>query len=98
VRWIGATVPQHGLDKPQLVITFTTSADDKATHKLTVGAPNGSGMWFARVDEREGTFLLNNPDLNALKLPLAQAPAPSPAASVSPVPQAATSPVAAPTP
>ena len=110
VRWMGASIPQHGFDKPQLVITFTTSPDDKASHKLTIGGPNGNGMWFARVDEREGTFIVNNPDLNALKLPLVQPPAaPSPPAagasasplvspSASAVPQAVTSPVAAPTP
>jgi Domain of unknown function (DUF4340) len=110
VRWIGASTAPHGFDKPQLVITFTTSPDDKASHKLTIGAPNGEGMWFARVDEREGTFIVNNPDFNALKLPLVQPPAapPPPAAgasaspmvspSLSTVPQVVTSPVAAPTP
>jgi hypothetical protein len=112
VRWIGATVPQHGFDKPQLVVTFTTSPDDKASHKLTVGGPNTDGMWFGRVDEREGTFIINNPDLNALKLPLVQpppaspsptvganaSPAASPVRSASPIPQVVTSPVAAPTP
>lgn len=112
VRWIGATVPQHGFDKPQLVVTFTTSPDDKASHKLTVGGPNTDGMWFGRVDEREGTFIINSPDLNALKLPLVQpppappsptqganaSPAASPAATASPSPQVVTSPVAAPTP
>lgn len=81
VRWIGSTIAQHGFDKPQLVIAFTTSPDDKATHKLTVGGPNGAGMWFAKVDEREGTFILNNPDLTALKLSLVGQPAPSPAPS-----------------
>ncbi len=112
VRWVGATMPQHGFDKPQLVVTFTTSPDDKATHKLTVGAPNGGGMWFARVDEREGTFVIGSPDFNALKLPLEQAPVSTPAPpanpsgspeispgpNIPPVPQAVTAPVAAPTP
>jgi hypothetical protein len=112
VRWIGATVPQHGFEKPQLVVTFTTSPDDKAAHKLTVGGRNTDGMWFGRVDEREGTFIINNPDLNALKLPLVQPPsespsptgganafpAASPAASISAIPQVVSSPVAAPTP
>lgn len=103
VRWAGATAPSHGFDKPQLTITFTTSTDDKAVHKLAVGAPASNGMWFARVDERDGAFILNNPDLNALKLPLAQAPAPTPAPSASapsasPTPQSVTAPVAAPTP
>src|SRR5438552_6643425 len=37
VRWLGTTMPQHGFEKPQLVLTFTTSPDDKASHKLIVG-------------------------------------------------------------
>jgi hypothetical protein len=86
VRWIGATVPQHGFDKPQLTITFTTSPDDKATHKLTVGGAAPNGMWFAKVDEREGTFVMNNPDLNALKLPLTQTATPSPSPTATPNP------------
>ncbi|MEY2528499.1 MAG: hypothetical protein QOJ05_589 [Verrucomicrobiota bacterium] len=81
VRWAGATNPGHGLDKPQLTITFTTSPDDKAAHKLMVGASAGEGMWFARTDEREGTFVMSNPDLNALKLSLVAVPSPSPAGS-----------------
>lgn len=110
VRWVGATTPQHGFDKPQIVISFTTSPDDKAVHKLTVGAADEKGMWFGRADERDGTFLINNPDFNGLKLTLVQAPSPSPApsaatspggsprAGVTPVPQVVTSPVAVPTP
>jgi hypothetical protein len=77
VRWTGATTPAHGVDKPQLTITFTSSADDKNVHKLFVGASAGQGMWFARTDEREGTFVISNPDFNALRLPLAALPAPS---------------------
>ncbi len=104
VRWTGATQPQHGFDKPQFTVTFTTSTDDKTLHRLTVGTPTADGMWCARVDEREGTFAMNNPDLNALKLPLTQSPIPSPGAtssplpSASPIPPVATSPVPAPTP
>ena len=83
VRWIGSTVAQHGFDKPQIVITFTTSPDDKASHKLIVGAPTGDGMWFGKVDECEGTFVVNNPDFNALKLPLVGQPPPPPSPSAS---------------
>src|SRR5947207_1229381 len=83
VRWIGATMPAHGFDKPQATIAFTTSPDDKSAHKLVVGASAGEGMWFARTDEREGTFVISNPDLNAFKLPLVALPSPSPAASAS---------------
>jgi Domain of unknown function (DUF4340) len=100
VRWVGATTPPHGFEKPPLVITFTTAPDDKAVHKLTVGGPSGAGMWFAKVDEREGTFAMNNPDLNALKLSLVETavPTPAPMAIGSPTPPGVTSPVAAPTP
>jgi uncharacterized protein DUF4340 len=100
VRWIGATTPQHGFDRPQLTITFTSSPDDKATHKLTIGGGTPDGMWFARLDEREGTFSINNPDLNALKLSLVQTAATPPAhsPSASPSPQAVGSPVLVPTP
>ena len=91
VRWLGATAPQHGFEKPQLVLTFTTSPDNKASHKLTIGAQNNDGTWCARVDGREGTFEISNPDLNNLKLPLetqaAASPSPSPAATVSPLPK-----------
>jgi hypothetical protein len=87
-RWIGPTAPVHGLDKPQLVVTFTTSPDDKTTHKLTVGAATTNGMWFAKVDEREGTFVISNPDFNALRLPLVgqESPSPSPSAALTATP------------
>jgi hypothetical protein len=84
VRWIGSTTPTHGFDKPQLVVTFTTSPDDKAPHKLTVGAVASDGMTFAKVDEREGTFALSNPYLTALKLPLVSQESPSPSPPPSP--------------
>src|SRR6266496_523308 len=86
VRWIGATQPQHGFEKPQLAITFTTSPDDKSSHRLSVGGAAGDGTWFARVEEREGIFVISNSDLNTLKLSLVAQPStsPSPAASASP--------------
>ncbi|PYL65691.1 MAG: hypothetical protein DMF25_02670 [Verrucomicrobia bacterium] len=78
VRWVGAATPPHAFEKSQLVATFATSPDDKAMHKLTVGGAAGDGMWFARADEHEGTFLLSTLDLNALKLPLVSQSSPSP--------------------
>jgi len=90
VRWVGSATPTHGFDKPQFVIVFTTSPDDKPSHKLTVGGASGDGMWFAKVDEREGTFVISNPDLNALKLPLVSQspPSPSPSAPINDSPTA----------
>jgi hypothetical protein len=90
VRWTGATTPAHGFEKPQVTITFTTSPDDKTVHKLVVGGSAGDGMWFARADEREGTFVLSNPDLNALRLPLAQMPPASPTPTAAGTPAATT--------
>ena len=88
VRWLEAT-PQRGFEKPQLVLTFTTSPDDRASHKVTIGAGSGDGMWCARVDEREGAFVISNQDVNALKLPLVSkamlSPSPSQSAITSPV-------------
>src|SRR6266513_807021 len=88
VRWIGSTSPAQGFDKPQLVVTFTTSPDDKATHKLTVGAAAPDGMTFAKVDEREGTFVISNPDANALELSLIgqESPSPSPSPTLTATP------------
>jgi hypothetical protein len=85
---MGSTSPAHGFDKPQLVVTFTTSPDDKATHKLTIGTVTPNGMWFAKVDEREGTFVISNPNANALRLSLVgqelPSPSPSPALTATP--------------
>jgi hypothetical protein len=97
VRWVGATTAAHGFDKPQLVVTFTTSPDDKALHRLTIGSRTEDAMWFAKVDERDGTFVISNPDFTALKLPLARAaaappPSPTPSTSVTGSPGAAPSP------
>jgi Domain of unknown function (DUF4340) len=78
VRWGGPIVAQQGFDKPQLAITFTTSTDDKVSHKLLVGNPAGNGTWFARTEEREGSFVIRDSDLNALKLPLMAVPSSSP--------------------
>jgi len=88
VRWLEATPPHHGFEKPQLVVTFTTLPDDKASHKVTIGSGTSDGTWFAHVNEREGAFVLSNPDLNTLRLPLVsqpmRSPSPSPSATASP--------------
>jgi len=82
VRWLGPTTPQHGFEKPQLVLAFTTSPDNKESHKLTIGVQNSDGTCCARVDGSEGTFEISNSDLNSLKLPVAsQAIAPSSASA-----------------
>jgi hypothetical protein len=85
VRWLGATTLQHGFEKPQLVLAFTTSPDNKMLYKLIVGAQNDDGTWCTRLEGREGTFAINNPDLNTLKLPLAGQAARSPSPITTPL-------------
>ena len=99
VRWVAATAPQQGFDKPQLAITFTTSLDDKSSHKLLIGSKDGDGTWFARAEEREGTFVVSDPDFNTLRLLLAVvpgSPTPAPGASVSSVSSMSATPTATP--
>jgi hypothetical protein len=62
-------------------------------------------MWFARTDEREGTFVMSNPDFNALRLPLVALPppitpipSPAPNATGTPSPSVTASPVVSPSP
>jgi hypothetical protein len=84
-RWLGATTLQHGFEKPQLVVAFTTSPDNKTLHKLTVGAQNDDGTWCARLEGRDGAFAISNPDLKTLKLPLAGQAVGSPSPITTPV-------------
>src|SRR5438874_7907708 len=94
-HWV-ANAPAAAFEKPQLVIIFTTSPDDKAQHKLTVGGSSPDGTAIARTEEHESTFAISSPDLRALRADLVQPATPSPTASVSP--SVGTSPVAMPTP
>jgi hypothetical protein len=84
VRWITGPAATQALEKPQIAITFTTSPDDKALQKLQIGGTAGDGMWSAKVDGRDGAFVISSPDYTALRLPMAQSPAPSTAATASP--------------
>ena len=86
VRWLGATKPQDGLEKPQLTLAFTTSPDNKASHRLIIGAPANDGTWCAHVDGSEGTFVITNSVLNSMRLPLVAQPSqtPSPTPTVTP--------------
>jgi hypothetical protein len=84
VRWLGQTTPVHALEKPQLALTFTTSPDDKQLHKLLIGGQTAEGMWFAKTDERQGTFVLSNPDVSAFRLPLIKAELPTASATTGP--------------
>ncbi|CAN5575483.1 hypothetical protein BH20VER1_BH20VER1_27070 [soil metagenome] len=77
VRWVGGPTPPQAFDQVQITVTFTTSPDDKAVQTLIVGGPAGGGMWYARVEGRDGIFVLSNPDFNALRLPLRPEGAPA---------------------
>ena len=81
VRWLGATKPQDGLEKPQLTLAFTTSPDNKASHRLIIGARANDGTWCAHVDGREGTFVITDSVLNSLRLPLVAQSLPTPSAT-----------------
>jgi hypothetical protein len=85
VRWVGATTAQHGLEKPQLVVSFTSSPDDKTSHKLMVGTQNSDGTFNARIDRRDGTFTISASDFNNLKLPLETQATASPSPTTVPV-------------
>lgn len=86
VRWIGPTLPQHALDKPQLAVMFSTGPKKEDTRTLKVGAGTGDGMWLATADNHQGVFALSNPDFNALRLSLVAEATPAPAPSVIPSP------------
>ncbi len=97
-KWMGPAKPEHGLDKPQLVIAFTTSPDDKATQKLAIGGPTADGNVFARAGGHEGVFTISLVDANVLRGALLQMPTPTPAASPSGSPAPAVSPALSATP
>ena len=89
VRWLGTATPQQEFDKPQLVVSFTTSPDNKTSQKLTVGAQNNDGTFCARVDGRDGTFTIRGTDFNNLKLPLETQDTRSSSPTTAPSPSAA---------
>ena len=84
-RWLGTTALRQGMDKPQLTLTFMYGPESKDSSTLTVGSHTEEGMWCAHVDGREGTFVISNSDLNALKLPLVSQATASPSPTASPV-------------
>jgi hypothetical protein len=63
VRWVGATTPEHGFDKPVATVSFKTASNTDG--KLTLGRENPDKMRFAKADGFNGTFLISNPDFEA---------------------------------
>lgn len=104
VRWVGATAPEHGLEKPGVVVTFKTAGNTSG--KLTLGAATPEEMRNASADGLAGTFVIAKPDYEAfvsslLDKPPATTPAATPAPGVPPAPakaEAVTPPVSAPPP
>jgi hypothetical protein len=91
VRWVGASKPEDGFDKPAGVITFKTSGN--VTGKLTIAAVGKDDTWHASAEGRAGTFAISRPDKEAFLSALidkSPAPAqPSPAGAASPTAPAA---------
>ena len=98
-RWVGATnVAAHGLEKPNVVISFTLA--DRKTGKVTVGSNTPEELWHTTLDGKPGTFLLSKPDFDALNASLIETPKPAAAAgsAVTPPVSVTTPPVSVPPP
>jgi hypothetical protein len=93
VRWAGATIPEHGFEKPSLVATFKTNGE--AGGKLTVGSATAEELWHATLEGKPGTFLIARPDFEALQLPLIEKPPGSTPAASEEAPGAPGAPAAA---
>jgi len=72
VRWVGAVSPDHGFDKPSMLLSFKARAGGG---KLTIGTSNGEQMWFAAAEGKAGAFLLSRPDAEGLQASLLEKPA-----------------------
>ena len=100
VRWVGAARPPYGLDNPAETLTFATGNDPKGGGKLMLGGLSPEQMGYARVEGREGAFLVSRPDyetLTASPVPV-PTPAPTPTPAATPVAKATPAPSAPPEP
>lgn len=69
LRWVSASkLPEQSLDKPSLVVSFTTSSDQKG--KVSIGAASASEGFYTMADGVNGTFLISMPDYTAFQAPL----------------------------
>ncbi len=73
VRWVGPTEIGDGLDKPTLTVSYKAGGDK--VRSLKVGSQTKDNMWTASADGLNGTFIVSNPDMEALQLPLLEKPA-----------------------
>jgi hypothetical protein len=79
VRWEGATVATHGLEKPNLVVTVTLA--DKKNVKVSIGSVTPDEYWYGTLEATPGTFLMSKPDFDSLNAALLEAPKPAAEAS-----------------
>jgi len=86
VRWIGEPMPEQGLDKPTLTVTFKTNG--KVDGKIVAGAPTAEGLHYATAEGLTGTFAISHPDFTAFELPIIEKPAANPAPpATAPIPE-----------
>lgn len=72
VRWVGATTPEHGFEKPSVVVTFKGANDSNG--KLTIGGADAQEMRYTTVEGKTGTFLIAKPDFEAFATGLLEKP------------------------
>ncbi len=89
-RWLGATVPMHGMSAPVFRVSFAST--DGRANQLNIGNPGPDGGRYATVAGRDGTFILSAEDYAALNPETAATPAPA----VAPSPEATAVPEATP--
>ncbi len=87
LRWVGATAPEHGFEKPAIAVSYRTAAGDGG--KLRIGAATADEMWYGSAEALRGTFVVSGPDKSAFELTLLDKPAAgTPPAVPAPVPEA----------
>jgi hypothetical protein len=86
VRWVGAVKPEYGLDAAATGLSFELTGDPKTRRTLFLGVVTPDQMGYARVDGKEGAFLVSRPDYDTLLQALVPGPAPIP--TVAPPPAA----------
>ncbi len=87
VRWVGTTTPEHGLDKPEVTVTFKTAGNTSG--KLRIGKAMPDEMRYASAEGLTGTFLVARPDYEAFVAALIEKPP-----TVTPTPPAPGTPAA----
>jgi hypothetical protein len=79
VRWVGAVKPEYALDPTATTLSFAATGDPKTRRTLVLGALTPDQMAYARVDGKDGAFLVSRPDYDTILAPLVPLPAATPA-------------------